>query len=196
MLRVWAAMINVGKWGLPKKEGTVEIVPKYEEAERPALTNFILRAARYHIKARNGGAFISPPQNQMIIRDQSWVRSFEWQLCDHQGDILDSHKGIMYPQVCNPRTATYTYGDVIKMTTEPAITAPPAERQEQWNITPAKGGKSKSYTAVAKTKSQPQTLGTWTQIRTRHMLDTLGVQTTSDSNVPSGQKLGLLEMYP
>ena len=40
------------------------------------------------------------------------------------------------------------------------------------------------------------TLGTRTQIPTRHMLDTLGVQTTSDSNVPSGQKLGLLEMYP
>jgi len=40
------------------------------------------------------------------------------------------------------------------------------------------------------------TLGTRTQIPTRHMLDTLGVQTTSDSNVPSGQKLGLLKMYP
>jgi len=39
-------------------------------------------------------------------------------------------------------------------------------------------------------------LGTRTQIPTRHMLDTLGVQTTSDSNVPSGQKLGLLKMYP
>jgi len=39
-------------------------------------------------------------------------------------------------------------------------------------------------------------LGTRTQIRTRHMLDTLGVQTMSDSNVPSGQKLGLLKMYP
>jgi len=74
MLRVWAAMINVGKWGLPKKEGTVEIVPKYEVAERPALTDFILQAARYHIKDRNGGAFISPPQNQMIIRDRSWVK--------------------------------------------------------------------------------------------------------------------------
>jgi len=42
----------------------------------------------------------------------------------------------------------------------------------------------------------PMTLGTRTQIPTRHMLDTLGVQTTSDSNVPSGQKLGLLKMYP
>ena len=40
------------------------------------------------------------------------------------------------------------------------------------------------------------TLGTRTQVPTRHMLDTLGVQTTSDSNVPSGQKLGLLKMYP
>jgi len=40
------------------------------------------------------------------------------------------------------------------------------------------------------------TLGTRTHIPTRHMLDTLGVQTTSDSNVPSGQKLGLLKMYP
>jgi len=39
-------------------------------------------------------------------------------------------------------------------------------------------------------------LGTRTQIPTRHMLDTLGVQTTSDSNVPSGQNLGLLKMYP
>jgi len=39
-------------------------------------------------------------------------------------------------------------------------------------------------------------LGTRTQIPTRHMLDTLGVQTTSDSNVPSGQKLGLLKIYP
>ena len=39
-------------------------------------------------------------------------------------------------------------------------------------------------------------LGTRTQIPTRHMLDTLGVQTISDSNVPSGQKLGLLKMYP
>jgi len=34
------------------------------------------------------------------------------------------------------------------------------------------------------------TLGTRTQIPTRHMLDTLGVQTTSDSNVPSGYRLG------
>ena len=34
------------------------------------------------------------------------------------------------------------------------------------------------------------TLGTRTQISTRHMLDTLGVQTTSDSNVPSGYRLG------
>jgi len=33
-------------------------------------------------------------------------------------------------------------------------------------------------------------LGTRTQIPTRHMLDTLGVQTTSDSNVPSGYRLG------
>jgi len=33
------------------------------------------------------------------------------------------------------------------------------------------------------------TLGTRTQIPTRHMLDTLGVQTTSDSNVPSGYRL-------
>ena len=41
-----------------------------------------------------------------------------------------------------------------------------------------------------------QTLGTRTKIPTRHMLDTLGVQTTSDSNVPSGQKLGLLKMHP
>jgi len=40
-----------------------------------------------------------------------------------------------------------------------------------------------------------ETLGTRTQIPTRHMLDTLGVQTTSDSNVLSGQKLGLLKMY-
>jgi len=43
---------------------------------------------------------------------------------------------------------------------------------------------------------RPLTLGTRTQIPTRHMLDTLGVQTTSDSNVPSGQKLGLFKMYP
>jgi len=34
------------------------------------------------------------------------------------------------------------------------------------------------------------TLGTRTQIPTRHILDTLGVQTTSDSNVPSGYRLG------
>jgi len=33
-------------------------------------------------------------------------------------------------------------------------------------------------------------LGTRIQIPTRHMLDTLGVQTTSDSNVPSGYRLG------
>ena len=33
-------------------------------------------------------------------------------------------------------------------------------------------------------------LGTRTQIPTRHILDTLGVQTTSDSNVPSGCRLG------
>jgi len=33
-------------------------------------------------------------------------------------------------------------------------------------------------------------LGTRTKIPTRHMLDTLGVQTTSDSNVPSGYRLG------
>jgi len=70
---------------------------------------------------------------------------------------LDSRKGIIYPRVCNPRTATYTYGDVVKATTEPAVTTPPAERQEQWNITPAKGGKSKSYAAATKTKPQPQT---------------------------------------
>ena len=44
--------------------------------------------------------------------------------------------------------------------------------------------------------SNNNTLGTRTQVPTRHMLDTLGVQTTSDSNVPSGQKLGLLKMYP
>jgi len=45
-------------------------------------------------------------------------------------------------------------------------------------------------------KLEEKTLGTRTQIPARHMLDTLGVQTTSDSNVPSGQKLGLLKMYP
>ena len=50
--------------------------------------------------------------------------------------------------------------------------------------------------ALASTKRDLQTLGTRTQIPTRHMLGTLGVQTTSDSNVPSGQKLGLLKMYP
>jgi len=33
-------------------------------------------------------------------------------------------------------------------------------------------------------------LGIRTQIPTRHILDTLGVQTTSDSNVPSGCRLG------
>ena len=33
-------------------------------------------------------------------------------------------------------------------------------------------------------------LGTRTQTPTRHILDTLGVQTTSDSNVPSGYRLG------
>ena len=33
-------------------------------------------------------------------------------------------------------------------------------------------------------------LGTRTKIPTRHMLDTLGVQTKSDSNVPSGYRLG------
>jgi len=36
------------------------------------------------------------------------------------------------------------------------------------------------------------TLGTRTQIPTRHILDTLGAQTTSDSNVPSGYRLGTL----
>ena len=48
----------------------------------------------------------------------------------------------------------------------------------------------------AGSKAYRLSLGTRTQIPTRHMLDTLGVQTTSDSNVPSGQKLGLLKMYP
>ena len=38
----------------------------------------------------------------------------------------------------------------------------------------------------------PLTLGTRTQIPTRHTLDTLGVQTTSDSNVPSGYRLGVM----
>jgi len=45
-------------------------------------------------------------------------------------------------------------------------------------------------------KPESKSLGTGTKIPTRHMLDTLGVQTTSDSNVPSGQKLGLLKIYP
>ena len=49
---------------------------------------------------------------------------------------------------------------------------------------------------VAVIPKNNKTLGTRTKIPTRHMLDTLGVQTTSDSNVPSGQKLGLLKMYP
>jgi len=50
--------------------------------------------------------------------------------------------------------------------------------------------------AIVVDRGTTLTLGTRTQIPTRHMLDTLGVQTTSDSNVPSGQKLGLLKMYP
>ena len=48
----------------------------------------------------------------------------------------------------------------------------------------------------SKRKKYKHTLGTRTKIPTRHTPDTSGAQTTSDSNVPSGQKLGLLKMYP
>jgi len=65
----------------------------------------------------------------------------------------------------------------------------------------SEGGGSKTETVEdtskpPKNQSDINTLGTRTKIPTSHMLDTLGVQTTSDSNVPSGQKLGLLKMYP
>ena len=50
---------------------------------------------------------------------------------------------------------------------------------------------SRHQQATPRNQEQRLSLGTRTKIPTRHMLDTLGVQTTSDSNVPSGQKLGL-----
>jgi len=63
--------------------------------------------------------------------------------------------------------------------------------KNRWVFDVKPDGRKRAH-LVAKGFSQ----GTRTKIPTRHMLDTLGVQTTSDSNVPSGQKLGLLKMYP
>ena len=54
-------------------------------------------------------------------------------------------------------------------------------------ITP--NGQSPNVAPVRAATGPQFTLGTRTQIPTRHMLDTLGVQTTSDSNVPSGYRL-------
>jgi len=93
------------------------------------------------------------------------------------------------PNPPKPRPMSEVMTSILEtMAPPPRPPQPPPHR-----MTPPPRPKSVTINAPI---SEQESLGTRTQIPTRHMLDTSGVQTTSDSNVPSGQKLGLLKMYP
>jgi hypothetical protein len=86
-LAFWAAMITTGKWGAVTGDSTEAV--SLTEQNRKVVSDFILKAAKYHFGPKGSQQLPSPPMTEIRIR-QGWTTSFTWEICDYYGHVVDA----------------------------------------------------------------------------------------------------------
>ena len=163
-LILWAAMITIGKWGVPNAEGACEGVPYGNLAkgvgyERRKVQEFVSRSAYHHMAPGMSWSFVSPPISFGPFT-QNWAHSTDWEVCNHEGDVITSGREIKYA----PGTSYKTHNAVAGRLPDAPNNTPKSTSklpEDKWRNVPKGGGKPKSgppkktFADAAKSTAKP-----------------------------------------
>ena len=148
-LSLWAAAISTGKWGRRINDQSEPFNFK-NVTERKETQAYIRRALQYYFGPGKPNQFPYAPPADLKV-GSGWTKKFEWQIIDHDGNVLNSAKTPIYPpgRVNQPQFAPRSEDPTPPRETtkdkgkQRAVDTPVTESENPWIETPRGGSTSR-----------------------------------------------------